>query len=246
MDEAELGQARYRRWRVGRSVRTLDDAAGFLGDVGFALLFPTDRIALPSLWEAVAGDEAVPFADGVMGEDERMVWTWKEQLPLNGHAWYGRFLRGRASFLAPDLVAALYQGSGNPKDHEDRPLSIDAHQLANALAAGPLPSSELRRLIGRGKYERAVTELQRQLLVTTAGVQEQSTGWPSAVIELTCRLFEVGGRYDPDRAAQRFLDTVLDATVADLARAFGWTVAEARAQARDSRLRPTKGEIRRS
>lgn len=229
-DEVALGQARYRRWWLAwRHVATIERAGAFVGDVGLALLFPAEPIALPSLWEAVAGADIEPFADGTMGDTEGRVWGWKDLLPLDGAAWYGKLLRGRASFLSPDLVALLYRGQGRPDDHAAAELSPEAHRLADALVAEPQPSSVLRELAGR-RYDRAIRELQRALLVTGAGVREQSTGWPAAVFDLTCRRFDVGGRYDETAATRRFLDTVLAAAPADLARAFGWPIPAARAR----------------
>jgi hypothetical protein len=228
-DEVELGRARAKRWWLtGRRVGSVERAAAFIHDVGFALLFPAPRVLLPSLWEAVAGEDAEPFAAG-MGVPEQRVWTWKDELPRRGLAWYGRFLAGRASFLSPALLAALYPGAGQVDDHEALPLSPIAHDLARILAREPLPSAELRAVVGgRARYERAVVELQRTLLVTTAGVQENRTGWPSAILDLTCRRFNVGGCRDHDVAAGRFLGTALHASPADLARAFGWPLREAR------------------
>jgi hypothetical protein len=229
--EIKLGRDRARRWWVvGRRVGSIQRAAGFVGDVGFALLFPAPRVLLPSLWEAVAGEDVEPFGSG-MGEPEQRVWTWKDELPRRGLAWYGRFLAGRASFLSPALLAVLCPGRGEPDDHAALPLSPAAHELARALAAEPLPSAVLRALVGdRARYERAVVELQRNLLVTTAGVQESRTGWPAAILDLTCRRFDVGGRLDHGTAASRFLDTLLETSPGDLARAFGWPVAETRAR----------------
>jgi len=229
-DEVELGRARAKRWWLaGRRVGSVERAAAFIDNVGCALLFPAPRVLLPSLWEAVAGEDAEPFAVG-MGVPEQRVWTWKDELPRRGLAWYGRFLAGgRASFLSPALLAALYPGAGTVDDHEGLPLSAVAHDLARILAREALPSAELRAMVGdRARYERAAVELQRGLLVTTAGVQENRTGWPSAILDLTCRRFQVGGRRDHDVAAGRFLDTLLRASPADLARAFRWPVAEAR------------------
>jgi hypothetical protein len=82
----------------------------------------------------------------------------------------------------------------------------------------------------RNRYQRAIVELHRNLLVTTAGVQERRSGWPSALIELTCRRFDVGDRHDLICAAGRYLDTMLQATPAEMARAFRWPVAQARAR----------------
>ncbi|HCT81464.1 MAG TPA: hypothetical protein DGT23_33810 [Micromonosporaceae bacterium] len=229
--EPDLGLARAKRWWVrGRRVGSIERAAAFVDDVGFALLFPTPKLPAPSLWEAVAGEDSEPFAAG-MGANEQKVWTWKDELPSRGLAWYGTFLAGRGSFLSQGLVAALYPGAGEVDDHESMPLSPTAHEIARLLAGEPLSSAVLRTLVGdRNRYQRAVVELQRQLLITTAGVQEHRTGWPSALVELTCRRFDVGGGHDHAFAARQFLDTMLQATPADLARAFRWPVAQARAR----------------
>jgi hypothetical protein len=227
--EDVLGKARERRWWLtGRRVRSIDRAAAFVDDVGFALLFPSERLLVPSLWEAVAGEDAEPFATG-MEPNEQRVWAWKDELPRRGLAWYGNFVAGRSSFLSPSLLRWLYPGYGGTDDHTDLELSPDAHDIAGALAGGPLPSAALRALIGdRSRYQRAAVELQRQLLVTTAGVQEQASGWPSAVVELTCRRFDVGRGQDHLTAAELYLGVVLDTTARDLARTFRWPVGKAR------------------
>jgi hypothetical protein len=84
----------------------------------------------------------------------------------------------------------------------------------------------------RGRHQRAVLELQRNLLITTSGVQENPTGWPSALLELTCRRFDVDARADHDLAASRFLRTMLQASPPKLGRAFGWPVAQGPCPAR--------------
>ena len=227
--EVELGRARERRWWVrGRRVRSIARAGAFVEDVGFALLFPSERVLVPSLWEAVAGSDAEPFAAG-MNVDEQRVWSWKDELPLRGLAWYGNFVAGRGSFLSPSLLRWLYPASGGTDDHRDMDLSATAHEIATALSDGPQPSATLRALIGdRSRYQRAAVELQRHLLVTTAGVRERASGWPSTVLDLTCRRFEVGGGQDHRAAAELFIGVVLDASARDLARAFRWPVGEAR------------------
>lgn len=222
-----LGRVRGDRWLPERPVSSINAAAGYVDDVGFALLFPATRADAPSLWEAVAGQDAIPFADG-MGPAETKLWTWKDELPLAGLAWYGRFVYNRASLLSPRLLAALYAGAGEPTDHEAFALPEEAHRIAEALMIDPLPSAALREIIGdRGRYDRAMVALQRHLLVTSAGVRAHRTGWPATVIELTCRLFDVGGRLDYPYAAERFLDTMVEATPGELTRAYGWSAATA-------------------
>jgi hypothetical protein len=69
-DEVELGRARAKRWWLaGRRVGSVERAAAFIDDVGFALLFPAPRVPLPSLWEAVAGDLITRCTDPCPGPD---------------------------------------------------------------------------------------------------------------------------------------------------------------------------------
>ena len=153
----------------------------------------------------------------------------EDLLPEAGFAWSGRFLHGRASLLSPRLLAALYPGHGEPDDDRAFAVRPEAHQIAEALRAGPLPSSALRSLVGhRGRYDRAIRELQRRLLVTSAGVREQRSGWPAVVLELTCQRFDVGAT-DQRYATTRFLDTMIEATPAELARVYQWPMTAARA-----------------
>ncbi len=197
---------------------------------GFALLFPAAGIDAPSLYEAIAGPDETPWADG-MGEFESKVWTWKDALPAAGLAWGGKLLYRRACVIAPELLNALYPGRGEPDDHLGFDLSPDAHRIADALMPGPLTASALREIVGvRSRYERGMGELHRHLLVGSAGVREQKAGWPVTVIDLTCRLFDVGGGFDRPFATQIFLRTMVEATPGQLARAFGWPLSVAKAE----------------
>jgi hypothetical protein len=222
-----LARARGERWLPARRIRSIAQAARFVNAVGFALLFPTERVMAPSLFEAVAGPDAEPWAQG-MGPAESMVWRWKDAMPEAHLAWSGRFLHRRGSVLSPRLLAALYPGDGEPDDHRALALSPEAHRIGDALMTGPLTSSALRELIGhRSRYDRAIGELQGRLLVSSAGTQEQLAGWPAVVLELTCRLFAVGSGPDYRYAADRYLETIVEATPAQLAKAYGWTASAA-------------------
>jgi hypothetical protein len=228
MTDGSLAKARGEAWLPVSPVSTMEQATEFIEALGAVLLFPTERVESPSLWEAVAGPDAEPFAEG-MGQAESLVWEWKDELPRRGLAWYGKFLFRRGSLLSPRLLAALYPGDGEPSDHHALELSREAHEIAETLVGGPLTSAALRELVGdRSRYERAILELHHSLLVTSAGVLTQRAGWPAAVIDLTCRLFDVGGRLDPTYAARRFLDTRIATTARDLSRGYGWPLPAAR------------------
>jgi hypothetical protein len=79
-----------------------------------------------------------------------------------------------------------------------------------------------------------VVQLGRTLVCTSFGTEQVGSGWPSVVLELTARAFDLGGR-DPDeaarrlRVARRFLDTMLEASAGELAIVFGWPRAAAQA-----------------
>ena len=163
------------------------------------------------------------------------MWGWKDELPRKGLAWSGRLLGGgRASFLAPDLLADCYPRAGEPDDFRQAPLGEEARRIAETLlASGPLPTAVLRQAVGlqgrRGgvRFSAAVVQLGRALVCTSFGTEQVGSGWPSVVLELTARAFDLGGR-DPDeaarrlRVARRFLDTMLVASARELAIAFGW------------------------
>jgi hypothetical protein len=227
-DRDALARARGERWLPDPLLATVAEAATFIDRVGFAVLFPAERVTVPSLWEAVAGPDETPFAVG-MGQAEERVWAWKDELPRTGAAWYGKFIHKRASLLSPELLSALYPGAGEPTDHAALDLPDHAHRIAEALLTGPLPTAALRDVVGdRSRYDRAMAALQRHLLVTSAGVQAHRTGWPATVVDLTCRLFDVGGGPNYGYATARFADTMIETTPTELARAFGWSVDTAR------------------
>jgi len=226
----ELMSERGDRWLPAEPVRTLPAAAAFVEDVGLALLFPADRPIAPSLWEAIAGPDAEPFAEG-MNENESLAWDFKDALPAAGLAWSGKFLHGRNALLSPRLLASLYSWSGHPDDHQALHLSQEAHRIAEALLFGPQPTSALRELVGhKGPYDRAIKELHRSLLITSAGTAKLGSGWPAVVLDLTCRRFSVGGTLNHRYATIRYLETMVGVVPGELARAYGWTTAAAHAQ----------------
>lgn len=235
----ELEAARaHRWWRTRRRVGSLERAAAFIDDVGFALLFPTAGIALPSLLETVR-DRRDEHVGVEWGPDAERVWGWKDELPRLGLAWYGKFVRGRASFLSPTLLADLYPRAGRPGDFTDAPLSADATRIARILfRSGPQSTAALREATGvegkRGseRFAAAVTELGRALVVTHLGSEDEGAGWPSAVLELTARAFPIPKRRNRDaarlRAARTFLGTMISTRPHELGNAFGWGAAAAR------------------
>lgn len=238
-DERVERERAKRWWLTKRRIGSIERAAAFIDDVGFALLFPKAGLAVPTLWEA-ASDRPLATLPEDWGPDIQRVWGWKDELPERRLAWYGRYLFGRPSFLSVEMLRLLYPRGGHPDDFRDAPnLAPDARRIAEVLlSSGATASGIVRQAVGlEGKaggsrYNRAVTELARALVVTHAGAEDLGSGWPSAVLDLTARRFRLGRRAGDvaERATRRFLRTVVRTRPGELARAFGWTASDARGE----------------
>ena len=219
------------------AVSTLEEAAAWLGEVGIALLFPKPDYVLPSLWEAVAGRTDVEWA--VRGEDERFVsftpemekvWTWKDELPRLRLACIGLHVARTTSLVAPDLVSAVYAltgRSGGPEDFRDEALEPLERELAEAaLELGrPTTRRELRLIVNREKREvdKDINALQRKLVFTNAGRDQEGRGWSATLHDLFARRWRTKLRRVPDRdaalltLARRIAQAAGDVSSADLA-----------------------------
>jgi hypothetical protein len=243
--DPDLAEERaHRWWQRRRPVRSLARAAAFVDDVAFSLVYPT-RVStpLPSLYQATSDRPLQSEGGGLdWSPDAQRVWEWKDELPLRGLAWYGRFLRGGNSLLSVGLLADLYPWAGRPDDFRAAALGEDARRIAETiLLSGPTSTALLREAVGafgpkgRRRFDRAQSQLGRALLVTNLGVETEGSGWPAAVLELTARAFPAvgrrGGADDEEarlRATRRFLDTMIQARPYELGNAFGWGATAAR------------------
>jgi hypothetical protein len=239
-EPSDVGEERARRWwQTRRPVGTIARAGAFIDDVGFAFLFPSHSVAMPSLW-AAASDRSVGESAQEWGPEIQRVWGWKDELPLRGMAWYGRFVRGKPSFLSKEMLVDLYPRSGRPDDFGQSDLGTDAARIARVLLrSGPLPTAVLRQAVnlegkqGSARFSSALTELGRALVVTHFGTEQENSGWASAVLELTARAFDIPRRRDVEaarrKAVARYLRTMVWSRPIELALAFGWRPDEARA-----------------
>ncbi len=217
-------------------VRTVEEAAAWVEEVGLSLLFSNADYVLPSLWEAVAG--RVPLEWAVRDDDGKFVaftaemekvWRWKDELPARKLACVGLHVARTSSLVAPPLVASLYAltgRSGTPDDFRD--AELDDLELAVAEAAHelgrPTTRRELRLLVGADKRrtDRAVNALQRKLVFTNAGRDEGDSGWSSTLHDLFARRWRPKLRRLPSReqAILRLSEAVVraadDVSAADL------------------------------
>jgi Winged helix DNA-binding domain len=195
---------------------------------------------LPSLWEALTGRQDVDWAVREDGgrfvdftPDFARVWRWKDELPEKKLVCAGKHLGGRASLVSLELLPALYAltgRDGRPDDFRDEELSPVERDVADALLeSGPASSAELPNLAGheRKRVSAAADRLQRRLVVTAAGRQEQERGWPAVVLDILPRRYgdRLGVLPDPDEArvelAARILRFGEEISAADLAAVIG-------------------------
>jgi Winged helix DNA-binding domain len=230
------------RIREVARVRTLEQAAAYIDRVGIALVFGKADVVLPSLWDEVCGpggDWAVRDENGkavsFTPEFDRL-WHWKDDLPERRLACAGHHLaRDAAALISRKLVPAVYALTGRDGSVEDfrgldlTPLEREAAEAV--LEAGPLSAPELRRLLAtddKKGVDKAIKRLQRELVLTNAGVTEQDGGWPAVRQDVFARRWRARlKRLPPENQARRTLArTVLAAagevSEADLAGALGW------------------------
>jgi len=216
-------------------VRSLSAAAAWVDRVGLALVFPKDDLVLPSLWEAAGGaDEYAERDEGGTflrwTKPMEFVWRTKDELPERGLACAGKHLRGRASIVSLELLPALVATAPRSKLS-----SVEQDVLAVVDEHGPTSTRVLPELLPQHERKRvraAADRLQRQLLLTNAGLEE-TDGWPAIVLDLVGRRYAERLRALPglddarNRLASRVLDTAGELSAVDLAAALGWRKRDA-------------------
>ncbi len=211
----------------------MKQAAAWVDRVGLALVFPKDDVVLPSLWQAAGGEDEFAKRDenGKFIEwtpTMEYVWTTKDELPARGLCAAGKHLRGRASLVSLDLLPALVALA--PSGALD---GLEGEVVAVLEAHGPLSTRELPDLLAhhdRKRVRAALERLQKQLVVTNAGLEE-TDGWPAIVVDLVARRYadrvsELPAVEDArGTIARRVLDASGDLTAEDLRGALGWRKA---------------------
>lgn len=223
----------YRRTRARRIV-TMRDAARWINDIGFCLLFAsTQKIELPSLFEAVKGRRDAHIDE--WDHDSDLVWGWKNDLPATRRAYYGKALTGKPMFISLKIlphVLAIAAPPNIPTEYARGRISYEAKRVYDTLTSlGPTPTMALRAAseLDTARYHRALDELQRMLVVLPVGATSEQSAWPSQIFELVARWFPKqfarAQHIDVDTAyraiVRQYIDTVIAATPALIARTLG-------------------------
>jgi hypothetical protein len=186
--------------------------------------------------EAVKGQRGVHIYD--WDEDSDRVWVWKNDLPAERRAYYGKALMGRPTLVSLDMLPFLLASAGDEKFerlYARGGISYEAKKIYDTLERfGPQPTLALRRAAGfdskegSTRYHRALDELQRRLFVMPVGATSTGKAWPTQIFELTGRWFPTQAEqaraldvYEARRALlTRYLRTVLQAKPGTVARLF--------------------------
>jgi hypothetical protein len=223
-------------------VTTLAEAARFINAAGYCALFPLKNVPLPSLYYAVARRMPITWDKYSM-----KVWTWKDELGARRLAFYGKYFKGRGSFISLEFLPPFLAVEGTPAAPEDHERFYAAGRISHEACAiwealerdGPLATLELRHACkmdskaGNARFKRAMLELQRKLLVVHFGTEQETEAWASGRFELVSRAFpkQVEAARQVTRAeaqaaiTKRYLRWHPDANASTQRKLFDWTPA---------------------
>jgi hypothetical protein len=168
----EFEAYRDRLWRREPEARVENalEAERLIEDVGFCAALTDARRPGPSLYIAVCGRRDAHMPRNVQKDPEAsLAWTIKDELMGRGRVYYGKLAKGRATFIAPRLVAHFNALWGLPRRREAEVLSTDARAVLKVLRREwEMASADLRKESGiteRARFTRALDELQRTMKV---------------------------------------------------------------------------------
>jgi hypothetical protein len=178
----EIETYRDRKWRRDPECRVEDVYAAerFVEDVGFCSALTDSRRPGPSLYVAVCGRRDAHSPRHVQKDPEsRLAWTLKDEIMGRGRCFYGKVLRGQATFISRRLVPAFNALLGCPRNMERKILSQDAQAILKVLRnEWEMATRDLRQASGiteRSRFDKALTQLQRHLKVIPSEVLYEPT-----------------------------------------------------------------------
>lgn len=249
ISQARLEQYRARTFRLDPKLRlkSREEAIDYVNERGFIFFWPINKIALPSLWTAVAGDRPVADAHDDPGH---VTWSWKDSL-LSSKVWYyAKILRKKATILSLKVAPyfyALSENYGAPDEdyltlYEQGRLTLEEKLVYEALLDhGPLDTVALRkaaRLTSREsetRFNRALAELQAGFKIVPVGVTEAGAWHYAFAYDIATRPYPelieqsrfIGELDARQKLAECYLRSLGVVQVRDLTRLFGWSVNEA-------------------
>ena len=178
----EIEVHRDRMWRRDPENRVEDVYAAerFIEDVGFCEALTDSRRPGPSLYVAVCGRRDAHMPRNVQKDPEsRLAWTIKDDVMRRGKCFYGKVLRGRATFIAPRLIPFFNTLWGVPRKLEKKTLSADAQAILKIMRREwEMATRDLREESGiadRARFDKAMTQLQKTMKIIPTEVLYEPT-----------------------------------------------------------------------
>src|SRR5262245_60138600 len=178
----EIEAYRDRAWRRDpeRRIEDVYEAERFVEEVGFCAALTDSRRPGPSLYIAVCGRRDAHSPRNVQKDPESsLAWTLKDEVMRRGRCFYGKVLRGQATFISARLVSSFNSLLGCSRGMESKVLSKDAQSILKVLRnEWEMATRDLRQASGiteRSRFDKALTELQRKLKVIPSEVVYEPT-----------------------------------------------------------------------
>jgi len=178
----EIELYRDRKWRRDPEVRIEDvySAERFVEEVGFCSALTDSRRPGPSLYIAVCGRRDAHSPRNVQKDPEsRLAWNLKDELMRRGRCFYGKVLRGQSTFISVRLLPAFNALLGCSRSVEREVLTKDAQTILKVLRSewemGTRDLREASGILERGRFDKALTQLQRRLKVIPSDVIYEPT-----------------------------------------------------------------------
>jgi hypothetical protein len=178
----EIEAYRDRMWRRDPEFRVEDvyGAERFIEDVGFCEALTDTRRPGPSLYVAVCGRRDAHMPRNVQKDPEsRLAWTIKDDIMRRGRYFYGKLIKGHATFITPRLLPFFNALWGVPPRMEKQVLSADAQTILKIMRKEwEMATRDLREESGikeRARFDRAMVQLQKKLKIIPSDVLYEPT-----------------------------------------------------------------------
>ena len=225
----------------GSPLQSIDQALEYVENRRFIFFWPVKGIDLPSLWSATAGNRPVAAE---RDDPSHVTWGWKDSMLDKRQWYYGKLLRGKATFVSLKTIPYFYALSDRVGDLDDYVFAYDEGNLtweeksiADALLKhGALNTLELRRQSqlaarsAKSRFERALSSLQRGLWILPIGISEAGAWkyafryqlfdrWLPDVVEIA-RSIRIAEAYK--ELTSYYLDSVGASDAKAIAKLFRW------------------------
>src|SRR5262245_20812675 len=178
----EIEAYRDRAWRRDpeRRIEDVYEAERFVEEVGFCAALTDSRRPGPSLYVAVCGRRDAHSPRNVQKDPESsLAWTLKDEVMRRGRCFYGKVLRGQATFISASLIPAFNNLLGCSRKTESQVLTKDAIAVLKVLRnEWEMVTRDLREASGisdRARFDKALSQLQRYLKVIPSEVLYEPT-----------------------------------------------------------------------